>query len=45
MSPVRAARVRAAIRKQHHSSLKELATTVLAASTPGEVMEIVRQLH
>jgi phosphoenolpyruvate-protein phosphotransferase (PTS system enzyme I) len=45
MSPVRAARVRAAIREQHHSALKELATTILAASTRAEVMKLVRQLR
>jgi len=41
MSPVRAARVRAAIRRHHRSALKELATTVLAARTRAEVMNLV----
>jgi phosphoenolpyruvate-protein phosphotransferase (PTS system enzyme I) len=45
MSPVRAARVRAAIRKQRRTALKELATTALAAGTRSEVMKLVHELH
>jgi phosphoenolpyruvate-protein phosphotransferase len=44
MSPVRAARVRAAIRKQERARLKNLATAALAAGTRAEVMKLVQDL-
>jgi phosphoenolpyruvate-protein kinase (PTS system EI component) len=45
MSPVRAARVRAAIRKKDRAALKNLANAALAARTRAEVMKLVDDLR
>jgi phosphoenolpyruvate-protein kinase (PTS system EI component) len=44
MSPVRAARVRAAVRTQSREALQEQASRALAASTRTAVLEIAREL-